>query len=190
MLPRRGYVLAVLAYTGIATVAAAVLAIYQLVEAIFDLGTAYHLVVRQAATVAVIVGIAALGQLLRLGADLRILHARQPALAPPSVGAAPGASADTLEKILHEAVAGQVEVEMAAARIRALLGTPQLPPGSQRVPAEHQFVARQAFREPHTLAEEGRSALWAINRHLQSETRAACCGTFSRVWHLALPCSG
>jgi hypothetical protein len=141
-LPRRGYVLAVLAYTGIAAVAAAVFAIYQLVEAVLGLGTADHLVARQAATVAVIMGIAALAHLLLLRADLRILHARQPAPAEPSVGAAPDASAETLEEILQEAVAGKVEVEVAAARIRALFGAPQLLQGSEREPAEHQLVAR------------------------------------------------
>jgi hypothetical protein len=141
-LPRRGYVLAVLAYTGIAAVGAAVFAIYQLVEAILGLGTADHLVARQAATVAVVVGAAALAHLLLLRADLRVLHARQPAPAAPITAAAPGTSAETLEEILQAAVTGKMDTNVAAARIRALFGAPQQPQGSQRESAEHQLVAR------------------------------------------------
>ena len=142
MLPRRGYVLAVLAYTGSAAVAAAVFAIYQLVEAVLDLGTADHLIARQAATVAVVVGSAALAHLWLLRADLRILHARQPAPAALPLVVAPGASAETLEEILEEAVADKLEVGAAATRIRALFGAPPPPQGSERASAEQHLVAR------------------------------------------------
>lgn len=142
MLPRRGYVLAVLAYTGIAAVAAAVFAIYQLVEAVLGLSTADHLVARQAATVAVVVGVAALAHFLRLGADLRMIHARQPVSAAPSLVTTPGTSAETLEEILQEAVAGKVNVAVAAARIRAMFGAAQQQQDSKRAPAEQHLIAR------------------------------------------------
>jgi hypothetical protein len=141
ILPRRGYVLAVLAYTGIATVAAAVFAIYQLLEAALGLGIADHLVARQSATIAVVVGAAALYHVQRLRVDLRILHARQPAPVVPSLADVPGTSPGTLEEILQEAVAGRMEVDAAAARIRALYQFQQKQ-GSERQPSERQLVAR------------------------------------------------
>jgi hypothetical protein len=141
-LPRRGYVLAVLGYTGIATVAAAVFAIYQVVEAALGLFTADHLVARQAATAAVVVGAAALYHGLRLRADLGLLHARQPAPVRAPLASAPSASAETLEEILQAAVAGKIGIELAAARIRDLYAMQQPEKGTGPEHVEHQLVAR------------------------------------------------
>jgi hypothetical protein len=141
-LPRRGYVLGVLGYTGIASVAAAVFALYQLIEAALGLLTADHLVARQAATVAVLVGAAALYHGLRLRLDLHILHARQPALVIAPLADVPSTSAETLEEILQAAVAGKIGIERAAARIRALYAMEQPEQGMAQELAEHQLVAR------------------------------------------------
>lgn len=120
-LPRRGYVLAVLAYTGIGAVAAAAFAIYQLAASLLGLTTADHYMARLAAVLAVVVGSAALAHLQRLRVDLRRLHARQ----PTPVAAVPVAPAlNAVEGIVHEMAVGHLSEAQAAARIHALYEPP------------------------------------------------------------------
>lgn len=133
VVPRRVYVLVLLAGTAIAAVGLAVTSIYQFLAVSLGIGRTDDLLARQALVAAVVVGATALYHLWQLRADLRVLHARQAAAQPapvsgalevsaPALAAAPlpnGAS-ETLESILGEVAAGALEPATAAARIRSL----------------------------------------------------------------------
>jgi hypothetical protein len=144
VLPRRVYVLALLAGTAIAAVGFAVTAIYQFLKVFLGIAGGDDLLARQALVVVVVVGATALYHVWQLRADLRVLHARQtaaqPAPAPtaedgaapvsPPVEAglaseavplqSPTGAGETLESILSAVAAGTLAPAAAAARIRAL----------------------------------------------------------------------
>ncbi len=133
VVPRRVYVLVLLAGTAIAAVALAATSIYQFLAVSLGIGQTDDLLARQTLVAAVVIGATALYHVWQLRADLRVLHARQattqPAPAPeglevpaPELAAAPapnGAS-ETLEGILSAVAAGALEPTAAAARIRLL----------------------------------------------------------------------
>ncbi|GEM_PF-2528302 len=132
IIPRRAYVLVLLAATGIGAVVAAAVTAYQIAAIFLSLPFADALVARRAAVVLLVLGALALAHLWRLRADLRALHARaaaeQPApagAAAPAVPSAPPAApadhgAETLETILSAVAAGTLDPITAAARIRSL----------------------------------------------------------------------
>jgi hypothetical protein len=133
VIPRRAYVLVLLAGTAIAAVGLAVTAIYQFLAVYLGIGQSDDLSARQALVAAVVVGATALYHLWQLRADLRVLHARQaatqPAPAPGELEAvapertaapSPNGAKETLESILSEVATGSLEPATAATRIRSL----------------------------------------------------------------------
>jgi hypothetical protein len=146
VLPRRVYVLVLLAGTAIAAVGFAVTAIYQFLAVSLGISSGGYLLARQALVVTLVTGVTALYHLWQLRADLRALHARQAAAqpapapapaplaeegtapAPSPAGVAPEAPtlpspngvSETLESILNQVAAGSLEPDAAAARIRSL----------------------------------------------------------------------
>lgn len=137
-IPRRVYVLVLLAATAIGALIAAVFMVYQLVASVLGLASASALLARQSAVVLLVLGATALYHLWQLRADLRASHARAaaaqstPAPATAVLGAPqePGALAEqaettpalpeTLEAILQRVYAGTLDPPGAAARIRSL----------------------------------------------------------------------
>ncbi len=136
IIPRRAYVLVVLAAVGIGAVIAAAVTAYQIAAIFLSLPFADALVARRAAVVLLVLGAMALYHLWQLRADLRALHARAAAEQPAPAGAAapavpsvpPAAPADqgaeTLETILSAVAAGTLDPATAATRIRSLPGHP------------------------------------------------------------------
>jgi hypothetical protein len=136
VIPRRIYVLVVLAGTAIGALIAAVFMVYQIVASVLGLESASPLLARQSAVVLLVLGAAALYHLWLLRADLRASHARaaaaQPAPVPVSAGApaqpatlaelaeTPTGAPETLEGILQHVAAGSLDPASAAARIRSL----------------------------------------------------------------------
>ncbi len=132
VVPRRVYVLVLLAGTAIAAVGLVVTALYQFLAEALGIGSGDTLLARQALVAALVTGVTALYHLWRLRADLRGLHARQAAALPalpavaeevqaPEVPVAPSPNgAETLESILNQVATGTLEPAAAASRIRAL----------------------------------------------------------------------
>jgi hypothetical protein len=135
MIPRRVYVLAVLAATAIGAIIAAVIITYQIVALLLGLPFADVLTARRGGVILLVLGAMALSHLWQLRADLRAIHARaaaQPAPKPePGAGAPQEAAAlpmgapasgtpETLESILRAVAAGALDPAAAAARIRRL----------------------------------------------------------------------
>ncbi len=130
-IPRRVYVLALLAGTAIGALSAAVFMVYQIVASVLGLD---HdpLVARQSAVILLVLGAMALYHLWQLRADLRVTRARlaaaqpTPAPVPPLPEPAPQAAEttavlpETLEAILRDVAAGTLDPASAAARIRSL----------------------------------------------------------------------
>jgi hypothetical protein len=146
VIPRRVYVLILLAGTAIAAVGLFVTSLYQFLAESLGIGQGNDLLARQTLVAALVTGVTALYHLWQLRVDLRLLHARQAAAqsaAPAGVAAGPGAAqvsqpaglgqtsgpitlpspngaGETLEGILGEVAAGVLQPAAAAARIRAL----------------------------------------------------------------------
>ncbi|HLV97399.1 MAG TPA: hypothetical protein VKT82_01870 [Ktedonobacterales bacterium] len=128
-IPRRIYVLVVLAGSAIGALIAAVFMVYQIVASALSLTSANPQLARQSAVIFVVLGAMALYHLWQLRADLRVIHARTPA-APPVPTAAEAATlpgqpaapsdAETLEAILQRVYVGALDPASAAARIRGL----------------------------------------------------------------------
>jgi hypothetical protein len=133
-IPRRIYVLVILAGSAIGALIAAVFMVYQIVADALSLTSANPQLARQSAVIFVVLGAMALYHLWQLRADLRVLHARTPAAAPAPVAAAgmaaeegtlptpaPQASTpETLEAILQRVYAGALDPVSAATQIRSL----------------------------------------------------------------------
>ncbi len=137
-LPRRAYVLALLAGTAIGALIAAVFMVYQIVASALSLASANAQVARQSAVILAVLGATALYHLWQLRADLRALHARAAAegAAAASAEAPAGLAAEaatlpeptpaaasepeTLEAILQRVAVGALDPVSAAARIRSL----------------------------------------------------------------------
>jgi hypothetical protein len=152
MIPRRAYVLVILAATGIGAVIAAAVTAYQIAAIFLSLPFADALVARRAGVVLLVLGVMALSHLWQLRADQRAFHVRTPAeestsapawtnattvpsvlsalaadasaaSASPAPPAAPvGNGAETLESILSAVAAGTLDPTTAAVRIRRLPG--------------------------------------------------------------------
>ena len=136
VLPRRAYVLVLLLMTGISSLIAAVVLVFQLVAIPLKLDGASPTAERFSGVALIVLGVTALYHLLRLLGDLRVLRARAAAEAQAkstqgSVGAAlaeapaetsstASARPETLESILREVAAGALDPTAAAARIRGL----------------------------------------------------------------------
>lgn len=129
IVPRRVYVLVILAGTAIGALIAAVFMVYQIVAGVLGLASANAQLARQSAVILVVLGALALYHLWQLRADLRVIHARLPAAKPePSQAvatpvdqtAAPASAPETLESILQQVAAGALDPASAAARIRGL----------------------------------------------------------------------
>lgn len=136
--PRRIFVLALLAGTAIGALIAAVFLIYQLVVGVLGLPSANAVAARQSAVILLVLGVVALYHVWQLRADLRVIHARAAAAAQaaptpapaapgtpaeaeaPTVTLAPAAEPETLEAILQQVAGGTLDPASAAARIRAL----------------------------------------------------------------------
>jgi hypothetical protein len=130
-IPRRVYVLVLLAGTAIGALIAAVFMVYQIAANVLGLVAASPLLARQSAVVLLVLGATALYHLWQLRADLRASHARA-AAATAEAGAPqePGdlaeqaettpALPETLETILQHVYAGTLDPPGAAARIRGL----------------------------------------------------------------------
>ncbi len=125
-IPRRVYVLALLAGTAIGALIAAVFMVYQIAASLLSLGSADPHLARVSAVILLVLGATALYHLWQLRADLRASHARaaaQPTPAPAAAGASQEPviqAAETLEAILQEVAAGRLDPPSAAARIRGL----------------------------------------------------------------------
>jgi hypothetical protein len=128
-IPRRVYVLVLLAGTAIGALVAAVFMAYQVVTDALGLAAANPQLARQSAVILVVLGAMALYHLWQLRADLRVTHARaaaaqpepaQAAAAPADQAAAPASAPETLESILQLVAAGTLDPPGAAARIRRL----------------------------------------------------------------------
>ncbi len=129
-IPRRVYVLVVLAGTAIGALIAAVFMVYQTVASALGLASADPLIARRSAVILVVLGAMALYHLWVLRADLRVSHAQaavQPVPAPVVAGAGeaqketiPVSAQETLEAILQQVYAGALEPSSAAVRIRSL----------------------------------------------------------------------
>lgn len=128
IVPRRVYVLVLLAGTAIGALVAAVFMVYQIVASALGLASANAQLARQSAVILVVLGALALSHLWQLRADLRVIHARPPAAkpepsqaaAPADQAAAPASAPETLESILQQVAAGALDPASAAARIRGL----------------------------------------------------------------------
>jgi hypothetical protein len=138
IVPRRVYVLVLLAGTAIGALIAAVFMVYQIAASVLGLASASPQQGRQSAVMLLVLGAMALYHLLLLRADLRAAHARaaaaQPAPAPAvaAAGAAaetaalageattPASAPETLEAILQRVSAGTLDPASAAVRIRSL----------------------------------------------------------------------
>ena len=130
-IPRRVYVLVVLAGTAIGALIAAVFMVYQTLGSALGLTSADPLIARRSAVILVVLGVMALYHLWVLRADLRVSHAQaaaqQPVPAPvvaqagaPQEATLPVGATETLEAILQQVYAGALEPSSAAARIRSL----------------------------------------------------------------------
>jgi hypothetical protein len=135
--PRRVYVLVLLAGTAIGASIAAVFLIYQLVVGLLGLPSADAYAARVSAVILLVLGAMALYHLWQLRVDVRVIHARAPAVpevpapapAEASVPAeaeastvplAPVDGSETLEAILQQVAGGTLDTMSAATRIRAL----------------------------------------------------------------------
>lgn len=120
IIPRRAYVLVILAATAIGAIIAAVITAYQIAAVFLSLPFADALMARRAAVVLLVLGAMALYHLWQLRADQRATHARTVAeQAAPPVEAG-GKTPETLESILSAVAAGRLDPTTAAARIRSL----------------------------------------------------------------------
>ena len=129
-IPRRVYVLVLLASTAIGALIAAVFMVYQIVASALGLASANALIARQSAVILVVLGAMALYHLWVLRVDLRASHAQaaaQPVPAPvvaqagaPQEATLPVGATETLEAILQQVYTRALEPSSAAARIRSL----------------------------------------------------------------------
>lgn len=136
--PRRIYVLVLLAGTAIGALIAAVFLIYQIIVGVLGLPSANANAARVSAVILLVLGVTALYHLWQLRADLRVIHARTPAAAQaaPALASAvvsvptdaevstitlpSAAEPDTLEAILQQVAGGALDTVSAATRIRSL----------------------------------------------------------------------
>jgi hypothetical protein len=134
-IPRRIYVLVILAGSAIGALIAAVFMVYQVVADALSLTSANPQLARQSAVIFVVLGAMALYHLWQLRADLRAIHGRAPTTAPAPTAAAgavaeeatlPGpavaqaSEVETLEAILQRVYTGALDPASAAVRIRSL----------------------------------------------------------------------
>ncbi|HEY7358777.1 MAG TPA: DUF5671 domain-containing protein, partial [Ktedonobacterales bacterium] len=129
IIPRRVYVLVMLAGTAIGALVAAVFMAYQIVADALSLASANAQLARQSAVILVVLGALALYHLWRLRADVRVIHARtaaaksepaQAAATPADQAAASASAPETLESILQLVAAGALDPSVAAEHIRGL----------------------------------------------------------------------
>ncbi len=132
VIPRRAYVLTMLALTAIPALIAVVVFVFQMVAIPLDLELASRVVARQSAVAALVLAGAALYHLLRLREDLRLSHARAAATASASGSAetapAPSGGVPAERAVASTAGASATSATTAIGKPESLVGVAEAAP--------------------------------------------------------------